>query len=149
MIIGVTHLRCFRGAVAMVSGGFDPIHDGHVEHFRQAASLGLPVLCNVSPDQIVGEKHVPLLAQAQRARVIDALRYIDLTYPAPGETVDVLHELRPRFFVKGSDWRDRLPSEEIDACERYGIEVVYLDTVVNSSSEILKKFQATHVSSFE
>ena len=53
MILTRAQLPCFRGAVCMVSGGFDPLHEGHIECFRQAAALGLPVLCNVSSDEFV------------------------------------------------------------------------------------------------
>jgi bifunctional ADP-heptose synthase (sugar kinase/adenylyltransferase) len=86
-----------------------------------------------------------LLPQAERAEVIDALRWIDLTHMCQTETVDVLHELRPRYWVKGVDWRGRLPVEELDACRLHGIELVYVDTVLNSSSEILRRFSEAHV----
>lgn len=124
----------------MVDGGFDPIHPGHVEYFRQAAELGLPVLCNVSSDEWVGRKHVPLLSQAERAAVIDAIRYVDLTHLSRTPTVEVLRRLAPRFYVKGADWKGRLPPHEQEACAEVGTDIRYLDTVMNSSSGILAEY---------
>ncbi|MGH3118155.1 MAG: adenylyltransferase/cytidyltransferase family protein [Gaiellales bacterium] len=140
MIITTEQLAAHRQRVAMVDGGFDPIHAGHIAYFREAASLGAPVLCNVSSDRWVGRKHPPLLPQAERATVLDAIRYIDMVHISDTTTEDVLGMLAPRFYVKGADWRDRLPSGELDVCEREGIEIVYLDTVLNSSTEILRRY---------
>ena len=43
MILAFDELHPYRGRVAMVDGAFDPLHKGHVEYFRAAAGLGLPV----------------------------------------------------------------------------------------------------------
>lgn len=124
----------------MVDGGFDPLHPGHVEYFAAAAQLGVPVLCSVSSDEWVARKHPVLLPQEQRAFVIDALRDIAYTHVSDGSTVDVLRELRPRYYVKGSDWRDRLPAEEVAVCDEHGIEIVYVDTVRDSSTRIMNDY---------
>lgn len=142
MIVGWDELAGLRGAVSMVDGGFDPLHAGHVRYFRAAAELGHPVLCNLAPDEWVARKHPPLLPQAERAEVVDAIRYVAYTHPSQVSTAAVLEELRPRLYVKGSDWRGRLPEEELSLCDRYSIEVVYLDTVVDSSTAVLERFLA-------
>ena len=74
MILDFTDLSRYRGAVAMVDGAFDPLHKGHIEYFRAAAALGLPLLCNVASDRYVRTKHPPLLPEQHRAAVIDAIR---------------------------------------------------------------------------
>lgn len=142
MIVPTEELAGLRGRVAMVDGGFDPLHAGHVEYFQAAAALGLPVLCNVSGDSYVACKHPPLLPEAQRLRVIDALRDIDYTHLSHETTAAVLELLQPRLYVKGADWRDRLPQPELDACARHGVEVVFLDTVLDSSSRLLERYRA-------
>ena len=139
MIIDSDKLAELRGRVAMTDGGFDPLHAGHVEYFEAAAALGRPVLCNVAPDHYVAGKHPPLLRAADRVRLIDALRPVDYTHLASGPTVDVLRELRPSHYVKGAEWRDRLPAEELAVCEEFGIEPVYLDTKRDSSSALLAR----------
>lgn len=141
MIIAFDQLQTLRGTVGMVDGGFDPLHRGHIEYFRAAAQLGVPVLCNLSSDAYVSSKHPVFLPEDQRAAIIDAIRYIDYTHINPYDTETTLRELRPRYYIKGADWRGRLPAEQIDICRTHGIEVVYLDTVLDSSSRILRDYR--------
>lgn len=143
MIVPTEQLSTLRGQVAMVDGGFDPLHPGHVNYFAAAAQLMLPVLVNVSSDAYVQRKHPPLLTQVERGAVIDAFRHVDYVHLSSCETVDVLRALRPRHYVKGVDWRGRLPAHEVSVCAELGIEIVFLDTVTSSSSAILERFAAT------
>jgi cytidyltransferase-like protein len=143
VILDFADLSRYRGAVAMVDGAFDPLHKGHIEYFRAAAALGLPLLCNVASDRYVRTKHPPLLPEQHRAAVIDAIRYIDFTHVNLHDTETVLRELRPRYYVKGADWRDRLPPEQVRICAEHGIGIVYLDTVLDSSSRLLSEFLST------
>ena len=57
-------------------------------------------------------------------------------------TEDVLRALRPRYYVKGADWRDRLPGEQVEICAQAGTEIVYLDTVIGSSTAIVERWSA-------
>jgi cytidyltransferase-like protein len=140
VIVPTAELGRYRRRVTMVDGGFDPLHPGHVAYFEAAAAIGLPVLCNVSPDSWVARKHPPFLDQDERAAIVDAIRFVDYTHLAQGETVDVLRALEPHSYAKGADWRDRLPDAELAACAELGIEVVYLDTVLDSSTAILERY---------
>jgi cytidyltransferase-like protein len=143
MILTFEQLAEHRQQVAMVDGAFDPLHRGHIEYFKAAAKLGLPVLCNVASDRYVRTKHPPLLPEEQRAAIIDAIRYIDFVHIYQIDTETVLRQLRPRYYVKGSDWRDRgLPPEQAVICREHGIDIVYLDTVLDSSSRLLKEYCA-------
>lgn len=144
MLVNLEELSALSGRVTMVDGGFDPIHAGHIEYFRAASELGLPVLCSVSPDAFVARKHPPLLPQAERAAVIDAIRWVEYTHAATLSTEGVLRTLRPRYYAKGDDWRGKLPEGETDACRDLGIEIVHLDTVRNSSSRIVEHFLETN-----
>jgi cytidyltransferase-like protein len=141
MILTFDMLKDFRGRVAMVDGAFDPMHRGHIEYFRAAAEqLDVPLLCNVASDRYVAGKHPPLVPEEDRAIVVDAIRYISYTHVNQFDTETILRELRPRYYVKGSDWRDRLPPDQVTICREHGIEIVYLDTVLNSSSRLLEEF---------
>ncbi|MCX6553081.1 MAG: adenylyltransferase/cytidyltransferase family protein, partial [Acidobacteria bacterium] len=81
MILTFEELPQYAGTVAMVDGAFDPLHAGHVEYFKVAAALGLPLLCNVASDRYVRTKgRPPLLPEGQRAIVVDAIRYISYTH---------------------------------------------------------------------
>jgi cytidyltransferase-like protein len=143
VILDFDQLAAHRHEVAMVDGAFDPLHRGHIEYFKAARALGAPVLCNVASDRYVRTKHRPLLPEDQRAAIVDAIRYIDFVHVYQIDTETVLRQLRPRYYVKGSDWRARgLPAEQVAICREHGIEIVYLDTVLDSSSRILKEYCA-------
>jgi cytidyltransferase-like protein len=142
MIVATEELGRYGGRVTMVDGAFDPIHPGHIAYFEAAARLGAPVLCNVSPDGYVRTKHEPFLSQAERAVIIDAVRFVDYTHLSSMSTNEVLRLARPRSYAKGWDWRHRLPAEELATCGELGIAVVYLDTVLSSSTAILERYEA-------
>jgi cytidyltransferase-like protein len=142
MILEFEQLKDYRGRVAMVDGAFDPLHRGHIEYFRAAAGrLDVPLLCNVASDRYVRTKHPPLLPEDQRAAIVDAIRYITLTHVNRFDTETILRELRPKYYVKGKDWEARgLPPDQVVICRECDIEVVYLDTVMDSSSRLLKQY---------
>lgn len=142
MIVTFEELPGLAGTVAMVDGAFDPLHRGHIEYFRAASELGVPLLCNVASDAYVRTKHPPLLPEEQRAAVVDAIRFITYTHINGADTETILRQLRPRYYVKGSDWIGRLPPDQVTICRDHGIEIVYLDTVLDSSSRILEEFAA-------
>lgn len=141
MIVSFDDLKTYRGRVAMVDGAFDPLHRGHIEYFRAAAAaVDVPLLCNVASDRYVRTKHPPLLPEDQRAAIVDAIRYIAYTHINDFDTETILRELRPTHYVKGKDWDGRLPPDQVRICAEHGIEVVYLDTVQDSSTRILEQF---------
>ena len=142
MIIVTSDLKNYVGQVTMVDGSFDPLHDGHIAYFAAAKELGNPVLCNIASDEWTKSKHAVLLGSAQRAVVINAIRFIDFVHLSKTSTASVLADLRPAIYAKGSDWKDRggIPIEEQEICNSHGVKVVYLETVINSSSTILQKF---------
>jgi cytidyltransferase-like protein len=141
VIVPTEGLGGLAGTVTMVSGGFDPLHPGHLAYFRAAVDLGAPLLVNVSHDEWVARKHVPFLTQGERIQLIDALEIVDYVHAEQGPTFEVLRALRPRYFAKGADWEGRLPPEELAACRDGGTEIVFLDTVVDSSTEVLRRFE--------
>jgi cytidyltransferase-like protein len=140
VILAFAQLKDYRKKVAMVDGAFDPLHRGHIEYFRVAAEqLGVPLLCNVASDRYVSTKHPPLLPEDQRAAIVDAIRFISYTHVNQFNTETVLRELQPKYYVKGKDWEGRLPPEQVSICREHRIEVVYLDTVFDSSTRILNE----------
>jgi cytidyltransferase-like protein len=142
VILDFEALPAYAGRVAMVDGAFDPLHAGHIEYFKAASQLGVPVLCNVASDLYVATKHPPLLPEAQRAAVVDAIRYIDFTHVNQFDTETILTHLRPKYYVKGKDWEGRLPPRQVEICARLDIGIVYLDTIRDSSSRLLQRFAA-------
>ncbi|MEO5974323.1 MAG: hypothetical protein ABIQ38_03855 [Ilumatobacteraceae bacterium] len=139
MILKTDQLSNHAGKFVMVDGSFDPIHEGHIAYFAGAAEFGLPVLCNVTPDEWTESKHAVMLSQAQRGLVLDSIRYLSFVHLSAISTGEVLELLRPQIYVKGSDWLERggVPTNEQEICQSLGIEIKYLKTVLNSSSQIL------------
>ena len=137
MILDFDQLKEHRHHFAMVDGGFDPLHAGHIVYFKAAAALGAPVLCNVASDRYVARKHAPLLPEAQRLQIIESICYIDHVHLNEHGTETILRQLQPKHYVKGKDWEGRLPQEQVEICAELGIEVVYLDTVLDSSTRLL------------
>lgn len=140
VILTFDDLPRHRGAVVMVDGCFDPLHAGHIAYFSAATELGHPVLCNIAPDSYLKTKHPPLLSQSDRATVLDAIRYISFTHPSGVSTGEVLSQLRPRAYVKGADWVGKVPADQVEICQRFGIEIVLLDTIRDSSRRILQRY---------
>lgn len=149
MIISGRELGTLRQRVTLVDGVFDPLHEGHVAYFREAQGLGLPLLCNVQGDAYIVDtkRRVPLLRERQRAEIIDALSAVEYVHICSTTTAAVLRVLAPAIYAKGADWRDRLPPEERAICEQLGIEIAYLDTRLNSSSQVVASFLSRAIES--
>jgi cytidyltransferase-like protein len=125
----------------MVDGSFDPLHPGHLAYFRAARSLGYPLLCNICPDRETAKKHPILLPAADRAQILAHLDILQYVHVSDRPTVDVLRQLQPAFYVKGMDWKDRLPVEQGQVCDELGIRIRFTDSILESSSRLLAKFQ--------
>ena len=148
MIVTTDQLHKYVGQLAMVDGSFDPLHDGHIAYFRAAAAVGHPLLCNIASDKWTTSKHRVLLSQQQRGVVIDAIKYVSFVHLSATTTLNVLELLQPKVYIKGSDWvaRGGVPSDEKEICQKLGIEIMYLDTVTNSSSRLLAEWSASPTS---
>ena len=138
MIVTFDALPFYRGQVSMVDGAFDPLHAGHIAYFRAAAAFGQPLLCNVADDRYVSTKHHPLIPEWQRLAILDALRDLALTHLNTHDTEAVLEQLRPVAYIKGRDWEGRLPPRQVEICERFGIQIRFVDTLKESSTRLLK-----------
>jgi cytidyltransferase-like protein len=144
MILLTEELGLYKNKSALVDGSFDPIHDGHIKYFQAASQLGLPVLCNVAPDSWTSSKHKVLLNQEQRGVVLDSIKYLDFVHLSSISTAEVIKLLEPRIYIKGNDWLTRggVPEIEESLCRNLGIEILYLQTVTNSSSKLLQNWTA-------
>lgn len=122
----------------LVDGAFDPLHAGHVAYLQAARALNSgPLLCAVaSDDQIRAKGREPLLPQESRVAVMEAL--CDVVYAKDGPTEDVIAAMRPRLYVKGMDWRGKLPAEQETACRVAGVPAYFVTTPEDSSEARLR-----------
>ncbi len=115
-----------------VSGGFDPLHIGHVRMFEEAKKLGdrLVVILN-NDNWLQKKKGYVFMKEEERAEIIRALRCVDevmLTlHPENPEDMSVCAELRvlkPDIFANGGDRKsDNIP--EVIVCKEIGCELVF------------------------
>jgi FAD synthetase len=127
--------------VNMVDGCFDPIHPGHILYFKKASEVGGPLFCNVTGDEYLKNKHKPLLDHEKRCQIIDSIKYIDFTYQSPHSTAFVLEILKPKHYIKGNDWLNRgIEKKEKEICSQFNIKILFLDSVIDSSSKILEEY---------
>jgi len=65
--------------VAVVSGGFDPLHPGHVLMFRDARKFGQVVVAGVnSDDWLTRKKGKPFMSFEDRLHMVQTNQYVDL-----------------------------------------------------------------------
>ena len=126
-----------------VSGGFDPLHSGHLEMFREAAKIGeLTVILN-SDAWLLRKKGFMFLPWVERAAIISDLRSVaDVAAvdDADNSVCEALRRLRPKYFANGGDRKnDNTP--EVKLCKELGIERVWDigGGKTNSSSDIARR----------
>lgn len=104
----VAGVRAAGGTVVATGGCFDLVHAGHVATLEAARALGdCLVVCLNSDDSVSRLKGPsrPLVTQADRARVLDALECVDAVVVFDEDTpVQALERLRPDVWVKGGDY---------------------------------------------
>jgi len=139
--------------VVAVSGGFDPVHVGHVRMFAEARALGDELVVILNNDNWLRDKKgFVFMPQDERAELISHFSSVGKVVHsrhAPGEyfkdksIVRELEALRPHIFANGGDRKpsgDPIP--EVELCKRLGIKVVYNvghGGKVQSSSELVKR----------
>ncbi len=115
--------------VVAVSGGFDPIHFGHVRYFQAARKLGTKLQIWLTSDEwCVRKKGYVFMSYAERKEILEALSCVDEVLPQINEETDTsvesLHHYRPDIFAKGGDRTlNNIPLTEREACESLGIDL--------------------------
>jgi D-beta-D-heptose 7-phosphate kinase / D-beta-D-heptose 1-phosphate adenosyltransferase len=101
-------VRARGGTVVATGGCFDLLHAGHVATLRAARALGDCLIVCLNSDGSVRRLKGPgrpLVRQADRAAVLEALGCVDAVVPFDERTPEaVLRRLRPDVFAKGGDY---------------------------------------------
>ena len=127
----------------MLSGGFDPIHVGHIRMIAAAADLGRVVIAVNSDAWLRRKKGYIFMPFEQRCEVIRAISDVATTIAVlddDGTVCEALERLKPDMFGNGGDRTDK-NTPEMDVCEDLGIEMVWElgGEKVQSSSELIEK----------
>lgn len=131
-----------------VSGGFDPLHEGHIEYLSDAAAFGKVIVLLNTDDWLMRKKGSVFQKWESRRRILECLRFVHCVLPAidGDDTVcKSIENLREtiKYFGKGGD-RYECNTPEKDICERLEINVIYGlgGQKVQSSSNLLKNYLA-------
>lgn len=142
--------------IVAVSGGFDPLHIGHVRMFKEAKKFGDKLVVIINNDNwLKNKKGFAFMPEKERAELIKAFPFVDkvivtdhVTNDPDRSVVRALRKLRPAVFVNGGDRKPSGdPVPEVALCKELGIKMAYnigKGGKVQSSSWMIKD-AARHV----
>ena len=128
----------------MVSGGFDPVHAGHIRMIRDAAQHGNVIVITNSDDWLFRKKGFVFMEFSQRVEILNAIKgviLVDSVDDSDGTVCEAIRRLKPDFFANGGD-RGRSNTPEQSVCEELGVELLWGiggNQKLSSSSELVKK----------
>ena len=140
--------------IIIVSGGFDPIHSGHIAYFKSARSLGDKLVVALNSDQwLINKKGKFFMPFNERKAIIENFADVDIVINFEdddlGSATNALIKVKEMFpeediaFANGGDRnKGNIPEMSVE-----GIEFIFSvggDDKKNSSSWILKKWQYYH-----
>ncbi len=144
--------------VVAVSGGFDPIHIGHVRYFEEAKKLGDELVVILNNDNWLKQKKgFVFMPQKERLEIIKSIKYVDRViftkHSSCSKDMSICRELeslKPDIFAKGGDRAKKdadtasssLHPEQI-LCRKLGIKIAFntgRGGKIQSSSWLVKNF---------
>jgi D-beta-D-heptose 7-phosphate kinase/D-beta-D-heptose 1-phosphate adenosyltransferase len=139
--------------IVILSGGFDPIHEGHIAMFKQAKQNYDYVVVGLNSDEwLARKKGKPFMSFETRMQILSAIRYVDLTFSfddADGTAISLLEKCKHLFpdakltFGNGGD-RSNSNYPEHDFCINNAISLndsLGGSNKANSSSWILDNWK--------
>ena len=122
--------------VIIVSGGFDPVHKGHIRMFREAANLGHQVIVGLNSDEWLSRKKgKPFMIWEARAEILESCKFVNqvLPFDDDDETADDLikkvcslyRDLDVNvYFANGGD-RGKGNVPELDVCKDLNVVMLW------------------------
>lgn len=137
--------------IVVVSGGFDPVHSGHIKLIKQARLLGDMLIVGINSDEwLARKKGRAFMPWQERLCVLNNLSSVDEVYTFDdddGTACHLLHQVRAHYptarivFANGGDRTDKnIPEMSVDGIE-FAFGIGGFDKA-NSSSWILEEWKA-------
>ena len=131
----------------IVSGYFDPLHNGHIEYFKLAKELGSKLILILNNDfQARLKKGAVFMPMIQRKKILESIKYVDEVFCSIDSDLSVCNSIgtivkwNPNakyIFAKGGD-RKIKEIPETKVCNRLGITLVDgLGKKIQSSSMLV------------
>lgn len=126
--------------VVAVSGGFDPLHIGHIRLLKEAKKLGDKLVVIVNNDNwLLDKKGYVFMNEKERKEIISAFSFVDDVIISSHRRSDKdrsvskeLAALTPDIFANGGDRNEKDAADknsslyaDIKTCERYGIKIMF------------------------
>jgi len=128
----------------MVSGGFDPVHAGHIRMIRHAAEFGDVIIIANSDDWLWRKKGFVFMEYERRIEILDAIKgviLVDSVDDSDGTVCEAIRRLKPTYFANGGD-RGKTNTPEQTVCEELGVKLLWGiggEEKLQSSSDLAKK----------
>ena len=128
-----------------LSGGFDPIHIGHVKMIKAAAQHGDVYVILNSDAWLVRKKGYNFMDFEQRAFIIEnivGVKKVISVNDDDGTVCDALEKLRPDMFGNGGDrYNHNTPEGAI--CQKYDIQMIWNlgGEKIESSSSLVENYK--------
>ena len=146
LALAADHRRAGR-TIALANGVFDLLHVGHLRYLQGAAQEADILVVAVNDDAVVRQLKGPgrpIVGEAERAELVDALRGVDHVVLFGDLTVGPLLEaLRPDVHCKGTDYTvDTVPERAV--VQAYGGRTAIVgDAKAHSTRDIVATIAAT------
>ena len=130
-----------NGKTIMVSGGFDPIHIGHVRMILEASKQGDVIVVANSDEWLMRKKGYIFMTWEERAEIIESIRGVLRVEPvddSDNTVCEAITRIRPDVFANGGD-RKGNNTPEVALCEELGIGLAWNvgGGKIQSSSELV------------
>lgn len=142
--------------IVIVTGGFDPIHSGHIVYFEAARALGDMLIVGLNSDEwLIRKKGQPFMDVYERCRIIESLKVVDkvVCYPdADGSSKNAITGVRTMYpdatiiFANGGDrTKENIPEMDLVDDNLEFVFGVGGEDKKNSSSWILDEWKSPKI----